>query len=97
VLPDEIKLALHVFVLARHHDHRVLLWQNDGELAKRTIASERGALAAPELVAVALQPVVLRLRAVFFVLARLLDVKACGFLDPRGGKKLLAIPLPLLQ
>ena len=97
MLPHEIELALHVFVLARHDDDGVLLRQNDGVLAEGAIAAEGGALAAPELVAIALQPVVLRFWAVWFIAAGLLDVFARGFLDPRDGQKLLALPLAFLQ
>jgi hypothetical protein len=97
VLPHEIELALHVFVLARHHDHRVLLRQNDGELSEGTITTIRGALAAPELVAVALQPVVLRFRTVRLVTARLLDVKLRRLVDPLCRQQLLVVPFSFLQ
>ncbi len=61
MLPDKVQLTLHVLIFAGHHDHRILLWQNDGELAKGTIPAEGRALAAPELVAIPLQPIILRL------------------------------------
>ena len=54
-------------------------------------------MAAPELIAVALQPIVLRFRPIGFVVAGLLDVKTRRFINPGRWKELLALPLAFLQ
>ena len=59
VLPDQVQLALHVAGLGGDGHHGVLLRHDDHELAESAVAAEGVMPAAPELVAVALQPVVL--------------------------------------
>ena len=78
------------FTPAGDGDHRVLLGQHDAVLAERPVAAVGPVPAPPELVAVALVPVALRVAAV----GRL---PGGGRLDPRRGHELLALPLALLQ
>ena len=59
-------------------------------LAERAVAAIGAVAAAPELVAVALVPVALRVAAVG-------GLPGGGRFDPRGGHELLALPLAFLQ
>src|ERR1022692_3518377 len=96
MLPDQVQLALHVAgfggdghdgVLFRHHNHI---------LSERAIAAEGVMPAAPELVTISLEPIVLVVRAAGFGGQRLLDLEAGGLFDPLGGEQLPASPGALL-
>ena len=63
MLPHEIKFALHVSTFAVDRDDGVVFGHDERELAERAVAAKRVVRAAPELIAVALQPVVLFVRA----------------------------------
>ena len=90
VLPHQVHHAAHVLRAAGDRDDRVLLGHHDAELAERAVAAVDAVAAAPELVAVALLPVALRVAAVRHLARR-------GRLDPRGGQQLPPLPLALLQ
>ena len=71
--------------------HGVLLGHDDAVLPEGAIAAvDAGRLAAPELEAVALRPIGIRVRAI-------VDLLGGGLLDPVRGDELLPLPLPLLQ
>ena len=97
MFPDEIELALHARALAGDRDDRVLLREHDGELSERAVAAERLVLAAPELIAISLEPVILRVGAGRLGGRRLLDLEGGGFLDPFRGQNFAAFPGAFLQ
>ena len=97
MVPHEVNFALHIADLGVDRDDRVLLRHDDHVLAERAIAAVGVVTAAPELIAVALQPVVLRIRARGLGGRGLLDFERRRFRDPRRGQKLAALPDALLQ
>src|SRR6266851_9549433 len=59
VLPDQVQLCLHIGVLTGDGNYRVLFREDDGVLSESAVASKTVMGAAPELITVALQPIVL--------------------------------------
>ena len=97
MFPDQVQLALHVAGLGSDRHHGVLLRHHDHELPEGTVAAEGIMPAAPELVAIALQPVVLIVRTTGLCGQRLLDLEGRCLLHPLGGKQLPAMPDAFLQ
>ena len=89
-VPELIEKACHVADAAGDRDDRVLFWQDNAELTKSPVAAEGPVPTPPELVAVALFPIALRVAAVGHLPRR-------RGADPVGVDPLSALPLPALQ
>ena len=73
MFPDQVQLALHVAAFAGDRNDRVLVRHHDRELAESAVAAKGPVGATPELVAVALQPVILLVGTARFGRQGLLD------------------------
>src|SRR5438874_2436414 len=90
MVPDKVEDGLHVSHTTRDGDHRILRGQHDAILSEGSIAPIGTVPATPELVAVALVPIALRVAAVR-------GLPRGRRLDPLLGHQLLPLPLALLQ
>ena len=64
MLPDEAQLRLHIGCIGSHHDHRVLVGQNDTKLPVLAVATEGIVPTPPKLKAIALIPITGRIGTV---------------------------------
>src|SRR5262249_42782094 len=90
LVPDQVEHRLHILHAAGDRDHGVLFGEDEAILSERAVAAVGAMAAAPELVAVALVPVVLGVAAVRSLPRR-------GRLAPGLGHELFPLPLPLLE
>jgi hypothetical protein len=94
VIPDGVHLALEVAGVGGVNNHRVLVGNDDAELATRAVAAKGIVGAAPELEAVTLLPVDADFGMRFLIVGNLLA--GCLF-NPFLRNQLLAVPLSFLQ
>ena len=86
MVPDQVQFALHVADLSGNRNHGVLLRHDDHVLAEGAVAAEGMVPAAPELVAIALEPVVLVVRTAGGGGQGLLDFEGGSLVHPLGGE-----------
>ena len=88
--PELVEQSGHVTDTAGHRDDRVLFGQDDAELPEGTITPVGSVATSPELVAIALLPVVARIAAIGDLFGR-------GGPDPVFGEQSPSVPQSALQ